>query len=131
MSTYKHGSWNLSHESSQLLVPNLQWLGIRSQDLITNSASDGYERQGLLRLSKRDRQKAIKMLENSAVLREDGEEAEWRGEVQIMLMLNVKAEMEVLGEREGGMVGWVEGELVERIGVVGGSGEEDFEEMLV
>jgi len=66
----------------------------------------------VLRLSGRDRHKARKMLENNVVLGEEGRESEWRREVQVMLMLNVKAEMEVLAEREGGVVGWVEGRLL-------------------
>lgn len=110
MSTYKHGSWNLSHESSQLLVPGIQWLGVRSCDIV--SSADGEEYKGVLRLSGRDRHKARKMLENNVVLGEEGRESEWRREVQVMLMLNVKAEMEVLAEREGGVVGWVEGRLL-------------------
>ena len=132
MSTYKHGSWNLSHESAQLLVPGLQWLGTRSKDVLVGANDD--DSKCLLRLSRRDRQKAKKMLENSAVFREDGEEVEWRRELQVMLMLNVKAEMEVLEEREGGMAGWVEGRLLEHDEGIIGSGEMeevDFEEMLV
>ena len=110
MSTYKHGSWNLSHESSQVLVPSIQWLGVRSCDIV--SSADGEEYKGVLRLSGRDRHKARKMLENNVVLGEEGRESEWRREVQVMLMLNVKAEMEVLAEREGGVAGWVEGRLL-------------------
>ncbi|KAL6722216.1 endodeoxyribonuclease [Lecanora helva] len=133
MSTYKHGSWNLSHESSQLLVPCIQWLGIRSADLITGDVNA--EINGLLRLSSRDRQTAKKMLENSAVFREDGLEGGWRRELQLMLMLNVKAEMEMLGERDGGVVGWVEGKLAEHghwiEGPANEEGGEDSDEMLV
>lgn len=129
MSTYKHGSWNLSHESSQLLVPCIQWLGIRSADIIM-SVENRDEEKGLLKLSGRDRHKATKMLENSAVFREDGEEIEWRRELQVMLMLNVKAEMEALAEREGGVAGWVEGQLLEQSKALLRT-EEDFDEMLI
>lgn len=69
-----------------------------------------------LRLSGRDRKKATQMLENNVVFAEEGEEPEWRREVQVMLVLNLKAEMEVLAEREGGVEGWVERKLGERIG---------------
>ena len=110
MSTYKHGSWNLSHESAQLIVPRLQWLGIQSEDVMIDR-----DCKGLLRLSGRDRRKAIKMLENSPVFRDDGGEVEWRREIQVMLMLNVKAEMEMLGEREGGVAAFVESKLIESI----------------
>lgn len=112
MSTYKHGSWNLSHENLQLLVPSIQWLGIQSSDIISNSHEEEYK--GLLRLSGRDRRRTTKMLENSVFLQEGGIESEWRKELQVMLMLNVKAEMEVLGERDGGVVRWVEERLLQR-----------------
>lgn len=71
------------------------------------------EFKGVLRLSARDRKKAVKMLEKSECLREGGGEGEWRRELQVMLMLGVKAEMEVLGERVGGVKGWVEERLLE------------------
>lgn len=37
----------------------------------------------------------------------------WRRELQVMLMLNVKAEMEILADRQGGVKGWVEEKLLE------------------
>lgn len=113
MSTYKHGSLRLSHENSHLNVPSVQWLGIRSIDILDKA--DDLEGKGLLRLTKKDRKKAAKMLEWD-VLKEGGLEMGWRREVQIMLMLGVKAEMEILGGREGGVEGWVERKLVERNG---------------
>jgi len=109
MSTYKHGSLKLSHENAHLNVPSIQWLGIHSKDILDEASEQ--EGKGLLRLTGRDRRKAIKMLEWD-VLREEGMEREWRREVQIMLMLGVKAEMEILGGREGGVDGWVEGKLL-------------------
>ena len=111
MSTYKHGSLRLSHENAHLNVPSIQWLGIQSSDVLDES--DGQEGNWLLRLTRRDRKKAAKMLEWD-VLREEGLEGGWRREVQVMLMLGVKAEMEILGARDGGVEGWVEGKLLER-----------------
>ena len=111
MSTYKHGSLKLSHENAGLNVPSMQWLGIRSRDVLAGNEQD--ECSGLLRLSARDRKKAADMLDGSDVLREGGMEEEWRRELQVMLMLNVKAEMEILAEREGGVKGWVEEKLLE------------------
>ncbi len=89
----------------------MRWMGIRSKDVLERR--NGEECKGLLRLSARDRKKAVKMLENSEWLKEEGVEGEWRRELQIMLMLNVKAEMEVLSERTGGVEGWVEERLLE------------------
>ena len=110
MSTYKHGSFRLSHEGADLNTPSIQWLGIRGQDVLAENGQDEYN--DLLRLSARDRNKAVAMLEND-VLQEGGKEEEWRRELQVMLMLNVKAEMEVLDERGLGVKGWVEEKLLE------------------
>ena len=109
MSTYKHGSLKLSHENAGLNVSSIQWLGVQSRDVLARNGQDDYN--GLLRLSARDRKKAADMLERSEVLQQGGKEEEWRRELQVMLMLNVKAEMEVLAEREGGVKGWVEKKL--------------------
>ena len=111
MSTYKYGSFKLSHENAGLNVPSIQWLGIQSQDVIARNEHD--ECGGLLRLSARDRKKAADMLDGSQVLQEGGTENLWRRELQVMLMLNVKAEMEILAERQGGVKGWVEEKLLE------------------
>jgi meiotic recombination protein SPO11 len=109
LSTYKHGSRRLSHENGHLNVPGIQWLGIKSDDFRSNREGDdagsGAE-MGLLRLSVRDRKRAINMLDK------DGWDMEWRREMQVMLMLNVKAEMEILNRREGGMETWLEGKLI-------------------
>jgi meiotic recombination protein SPO11 len=116
MSNYKHGSYNLSHKNEHLNVPGIRWLGIKSSDIVNEA--DGTEARGLLRLSGRDRKKAVKMLENGRVLQEGGGEAEWRRELQVMLMLHVKAEMEILSERQGGVEEWVEENLVANAGTV-------------
>ena len=113
ISTYKHGSFNLAHENEKLVVPSMRWMGIQSKDVLERR--NGEECKGLLRLSGRDRKKAVKMLENSEWLREGGVQREWRRELQVMLMLNVKAEMEVLSERAGRIEGWVEEKLLERL----------------
>ncbi|KAI4139445.1 MAG: hypothetical protein LQ341_004218, partial [Variospora aurantia] len=108
MSTYKHGSFTLSHENANLRTPSLRWLGVKSGDFVVNDrdgGSDDSERTGLLRLSKQDRKKAIKIL-GRELCSEDGPEHEWRRELQMMLMLNIKVEMEILSERRGGLENW-------------------------
>jgi meiotic recombination protein SPO11 len=35
----------------------------------------------------------------------------WRRELQVMLMLNVKAEMQILEQRDEGLRGWLDGKL--------------------
>ena len=112
MSTYKYGSLKLIHENAGLNVPSIQWLGIQSRDILAGNQHDEYS--GLLRLSARDRKKAADMLERSEVLQEGGGmEKVWRRELQVMLMLNLKAEMEVLADRQGGVKGWVEERLLD------------------
>lgn len=115
MSTYKHGSWTLSHENAKLKVPSIRWLGLRSRELLDGTIGEVSE--GLLQLTTRDRRKAMSLLERP-LLDEEGEEKEWRRELQVMLMLGVKAEMEILADRAGGVCGWVEEKLVEEIGAV-------------
>lgn len=62
------------------------------------------------------------------VMRENGLETEWRRELQVMLMLNFKAEMELLGDRDGGLERWVEEKLVSEMGDVS-LGNKDGAEM--
>lgn len=116
LSTYKHGSYRLAHEdvdskgNGALQLPAIRWLGVKSD--IIHRASGGKngkelkELQGCLRLTVRDRQKAARMLEWNLCM-EGGEEQDWRHELQIMLMLNVKAEMQILDDLSGGLVSWL------------------------
>ena len=110
MSTYKHGSWNMSHENVRLNVPGIRWLGLRSKDLFTGTDACESERPGFLPLSKRDRHMAKKMLEKPA-MRETGGESEWRRELQVMMMIGFKAEMEIMDGREGGIAKWIDNRL--------------------
>lgn len=93
LSTYKHGSVNLAHENENLIVSRIQWLGIRSTDILGYDTEG--ESYGLLKLTKRDRRIARRMLEKE-IYRQGGEE-DWRSELQVMLLLNVKAEMQIMG----------------------------------
>lgn len=119
MSTYMYGSWNLSHEDQNHNVPSICWLGPKSEDLLFNNdegdncesemVSDG-EGAGLLRLSLRDRRRAVGMMKKNNL--KNGKDKEWRRELQVMLMLGLKAEMELLGNRKKGLEGWVERKLI-------------------
>lgn len=108
MSTYKYGSFSLAHENSNLNVSSIRWLGIRSPQ--SDSLDSVHQDQGLLRLSARDRCKASGMLERE-VFAEHGPEAEWRREVQVMLMLNLKAEIQLIEAGPLGLVKWLCDEL--------------------
>lgn len=123
LSTYKYGSYRLAHEDiapkdkPALSLPDIHWLGVRSEHISrtpTNecdtSASALPELQGLMRLTVRDRTKAIQMLKWD-LCAEDGLEQGWRRELQTMLMLNFKAELQILDELPGGLVPWLSNEL--------------------
>ncbi len=109
LSTYKYGSATLSHENHTLIVPQIQWLGLRSTDI--RDTDNTHQSQGLLQMSNRDRRKAAKMLEWDHIS-DGGSEPQWRRELQIMLMLNVKAEMQLLDSSLGGMQDWVYARVV-------------------
>ncbi|KAL8829429.1 MAG: hypothetical protein Q9191_002020 [Dirinaria sp. TL-2023a] len=109
---FKHGSRTLSHENAALNVSSVEWLGLRSCALLERRVDDASE--GLLRLSYRDRKKAMKILENPQ-LSEGAAEKEWRRELQVMLMLGVKAEMEIMSDRADGLERWVDERLLEEL----------------
>ncbi|KAJ5947511.1 hypothetical protein N7466_000526 [Penicillium verhagenii] len=105
MSTYKYGSVAHAHENARLTLPGLKYLGIRVSDAVMDS---GVSQNVLLSLSSRDRRKIQCMLCNSPIWADNGPEPEWRVELQRMLMLNVKAEIETLYEQDGGIEGWID-----------------------
>lgn len=134
MSTYKHGSLRLAHEdvahrdTAGVNLPNLQWLGVQSHDIDRGWGNEGdtttstlADAQGVMKLTVRDRKKAHEMLE-WGVCGEHGSEPAWRGELQRMLMLNIKAEMQILDELPGGLVSWVSSQLE---GMQGGSSDDE------
>ncbi|KAF7195837.1 Meiotic recombination protein rec12 [Pseudocercospora fuligena] len=100
LSVYKHGSKALAHEKEDHAVPEMKWLGLRSTHL-SLAASDIRGSQGLLTLSSRDRKKAVKMLEgvDSSV----NGDSDAKRELQMMLMLNTKAELQLLDAVPHGM----------------------------
>ena len=100
LSTYKYGSIAMAHENGDLCAPRLGWLGLRSEHLL--DTDNQHATSALLNLSNRDRNKARKMLEQD-ILAEDGVEMIWRNELQTMLLLNVKAELQFLDSIPDGM----------------------------
>ncbi|KAI4723001.1 DNA topoisomerase IV, alpha subunit [Aureobasidium sp. EXF-10727] len=98
--TYKHGSEKMSQENAKLVVPRIEWLGLHSSTITDEDQT--HRNQGLLTLTLRDRHKAKKMLEweqHSFV-----EAAHWRRELQVMLMLNLKAELQILDSDPSGLM---------------------------
>ena len=103
LSVYKHGSLALAHEAPDLCVPRIQWLGLCAEH-ISMPSDDLHADQGLLMLTNRDRHKATKMLERLNGYDTNTEDAEFRVALQMMLMLNTKAELQLLDARNEGMV---------------------------
>ncbi|KAI9878916.1 MAG: hypothetical protein M1830_010164 [Pleopsidium flavum] len=113
LSTYKHGSINLAHENAHINVPSIRWLGLKSADLCAGDSAQ--DEQCLLGLTAKDRRLAVKML-GRPIFAEDGPGKEWRRELQVMLMLNMKAEIQLLSGREGGLENWLEKKLLTELG---------------
>ncbi|MCJ1473582.1 hypothetical protein MMC13_002233 [Lambiella insularis] len=107
MSTYKYGSISLAHEGSELTLPTLRWLGLTSSDLPKEESATGGSR--LLSLTARDRKKAIHMLNRDPIA--NGKEPEWQNELQVMLMLNIKAEIQIMSNSEEDLESWLEGKI--------------------
>ena len=123
LSTYKYGSYRLAHEDVTSTdtatpgLPNIRWLGVKSHHMSGTPLGDVHtekstkpQLQGLMRLTARDRNKAARMLEWN-LCAEEGPEKGWRQELQTMLMLNVKAEIQILDEMPGGLVSWLSDRL--------------------
>lgn len=108
MSTYKYGSNSLRYQNENLTVPNMRWLGIQSSDICGSVEDDG---QGLLQLTKRDRRLAMRMLEKEPFQEET--ERVWRREVQVMLFLNIKAEIQITTQM-GNISEWLDEKLAQR-----------------
>ena len=88
-------------------MPEIKWLGIKSEDIIQLPSS-----AALMPLTQKDRRKAIKLIE-SAVLEQGGtveELLDCREELQRMLMLNKKAEIQVLEDQ---LCRWAERKMLE------------------
>ncbi|KAJ5379022.1 hypothetical protein N7509_012141, partial [Penicillium cosmopolitanum] len=106
MSTYKYGSLAQLHENAGLTLPPLQWLGLK----ITDAADETQNSSGelFLSLTTRDRKKIVSMLRRSPIWASDGVEPEWCAELQRMLMLNVKVEIEKLYDDGGSLEDWID-----------------------
>jgi len=100
LSVYKYGSTNKAMEMEDLLTPRIQRIGLSRTD-IDDREETRYE-QGLIPLTGRDRRKARQLLDKS-LYDEGGAENGWRTELQIMLMLNTKAELQILDEVPGAL----------------------------
>lgn len=113
MATYRFGSVAMAWENHRLAVERVEWVGVKSEDLvgvIVGNDSGSGEVEGVGRLTRGDRRKAVGMLGREWM----GVVPEWRDELQKMLFLNVKAEIEILSSL--GIKEWVEEKIAAKIG---------------
>ncbi|KAF8475810.1 Spo11/DNA topoisomerase VI subunit A [Kalaharituber pfeilii] len=115
LSVYKFGSIALAHENHRLVANRVQLLGIKSEDLgaiNSHSVKDSQKiDMSILRLTECDRRKAIQLLSKIYVWLE----LEWRRELQRMLFLNVKAEIQAIGHNGNGNL---ESHLNQKLGML-------------
>ena len=110
--TYRFGSRALAHEH-QTNVPEILWLGVELKD----SFRDAKTREATKEMTARDRTKARAMLMTDEKGAQEGIrllDSEMRVELQQMLMLNRKMEVEALEELKAGITGWIQTKLQAR-----------------
>lgn len=112
LATYRFGSVAMAWENHRLAVERAEWLGVKSGDLVEAVARSGGDGQveGVARLTARDRKKAVGMLGKAWMQ----VVPEWRSELQKMLFLNIKAEIETVSGV--GVKEWVEEKIAARMG---------------
>lgn len=101
-SIYKYGSLAHMHENETLRVPQLKWLGLKNEHMALGEGGV-HAAQGLLNLTARDRTKAVKMLDREQFSASDHDDLAVMQALQTMLMLNVKAELQLLDVKSNGM----------------------------
>jgi len=102
MQTFRKGSIALAHEQAST-VPEMRWLGVKLDDVTAGAADD----EPLLPLTLVDRDRITAMLTRQ-VADADTVQQQCFAELQKMLVLNVKAEIQLLDDRPGGLVHWLE-----------------------
>ncbi|KIH87130.1 hypothetical protein SPBR_04867 [Sporothrix brasiliensis 5110] len=115
--TYKYGSQSLSHEANTT-VPGMKWLGIQSCDLFCPRNSVGARHtwsalNDVLPLTDTDRRTAVCLLKDmiyGAKADSDAASLEQYREVQVMLMLNIKAEIQAADDY-GDLATWLDEKL--------------------
>lgn len=100
LSVYKFGSVALAHENHRLVVHEMKLLGIKNVDLSSllseNSEANAATDNGILPLTSHDRKKAKQLLGKGYIWAQK----EWRCELQRMLFMNLKAELQAIGGLE-------------------------------
>lgn len=102
MRTYKFGSRRLSHEQG-VTIPSLWWLGVTSSDVLNYS-------QSVTHLTIRDQRKSIN-LTRKLVDEGNMDDDDLTHELQLMLMLNIKAEIQAVDDAKK-IGAWLDARLV-------------------
>lgn len=102
MQIYRQGSIALAHEQSST-IPEMKWLGMKLDDVVSGTMTE----EPLLPLTLIDRERIRAMLARQSS-DADLVQQQVLSELQKMLVLDVKAEMQLLDDRPGGLVQWLE-----------------------
>ncbi|EXJ93836.1 hypothetical protein A1O1_02229 [Capronia coronata CBS 617.96] len=103
---YLYGSKNLAQEHASI-IPEMVWIGLKAEDIHASGPAHGV----LLPLSMRDRALAVSMLGSAEWRDGEGEVLsglqECTAQLQRMLKLGRKAEIQILDHGEGGLERWL------------------------
>lgn len=103
---YRVGS-KVSIGEKALAIPTMKWIGVRSRDLMQSES-------GGIPMTQNDRLKAQRLLETMVVGGEVAIElTDCRNELQTMLMLHNKAEIQALDNGPGDLRQWLEDRILE------------------
>ncbi|KAH6692445.1 Spo11/DNA topoisomerase VI subunit A, partial [Plectosphaerella plurivora] len=112
MQCYKTGSQSLGHERNTT-VPDMEWLGIKSAHLMegrhTPASPSGTQASAVMPLTMRDRNCANKLLDTFRAS-EDPENDENCRELQVMLFLGIKGEIQGV-DNAGDLTDWLDTHL--------------------
>ncbi len=97
--TYKYGSAKTAHEPSGIGCTYMEWLGLKDSDVFSTNCQSQH---GLIPMTTRDRRRARRMLA-WPVVAESSDASEIRREIQRMMFVNKKAEIQLLEAFPGGL----------------------------
>jgi meiotic recombination protein SPO11 len=116
---YLYGSKALAQEQVCIL-PEMEWIGLKSEDLVTFIGGENLSLPLSIPLSIRDRAVAISMLSSEEWRDEEGYLLpglnDCHVELRRMLWLNLKAEIQILDNVADGLYGWLTRKLSVRLG---------------
>ncbi|KAL9110749.1 MAG: hypothetical protein Q9227_004741 [Pyrenula ochraceoflavens] len=99
---YQSGAWAIADQRLDFNVPEIQYTGLH-----LNQMPKQGRRDGLRRLTLRDRKKAFDMLRTVDTDIDDTAQVSLKRRLQMMLVLGYKAELEVMEQDENRLAGWI------------------------